>query len=203
MVSKAPLLLAAVLFAFGLAGLAQTVRQTDDPAARDAGGRLIIGRRPATTTPPLPAPQSAVSAATVEAVPAESETVAVAGSAAAGPSVPPVAEAELSTPTPQPPLGAAIAAAIAADGSEAVGNATGLAPLRIGMVVRESEDEPPVAAPAESESSSGATPDDGATVGQPGAAEGTPGPSEPEETPSSEGSAAETPTPAPSAGAAD
>ena len=139
MASKAPLVLAAVLFAFGLVGLAQTVRQTSDPI-HDPSGRLIVGRRAAVAPQPT-APEAVLSQTADEPLPVATETPVLNDGAPAGTTTSAPAEAAAPAPTPEPPLGSAIAAAIASDGPEAVGNATALTPLIIGAIARDADDE--------------------------------------------------------------
>lgn len=142
MASRAPLVLAAALFVLGIAGLAQTVRQTGTGATPAPLTELVIR--------PLAPPDTTSTAATADAVsdapspnpntaPTEPvKTIYVPATQAAAP-------AATEEPTPES-HGGAIAAGVASDGGETVpATATPLVPLRFGMIGRDNAAETPEA----------------------------------------------------------
>ena len=142
MASRAPLVLAAALFVLGMAGLAQTVRQTGHGATptplTELAARPLV---PSTLSPsPIaiaPTPMDAVSDV-VAPSPPPIETATRSGTTVFAPVPQRAAATATATPEPTPePRSAAIAAGVAADGDETVpASATRnpLHPLRFGMV---------------------------------------------------------------------
>ena len=146
MASRAPLVLAAALFVLGMAGLAQTVRQTGHGATptplTELAARPLV---PSTLSPSsiaiAPTPMDAVSDV-VAPSPPPIETPTRPGTTVFAPVPQPAAAtaAATATATPEPtpePRSAAIAAGVAADGDETVpasATTTPLHPLHFGMV---------------------------------------------------------------------
>ena len=155
MASRAPLVLAAALFVLGMAGLAQTVRQTGHGATptplTELAARPLV---PSTLSPSsiaiAPAPMDAVSDV-VAPSPPPIETATRSGTTVFAPVPQRAAATATATPEPTPePRSAAIAAGVAADGDETVpASATRnpLHPLRFGMVANGEAAGSPVATP--------------------------------------------------------
>lgn len=152
MASRAPLVLAAALFVLGIAGLAQTVRQTGN-AATPAPIVELVAR------PLAPSTSTARTFAVVEAVSDAPAPSPVPDAAATQPPTffapaPQLAAATAAaTPEPTPaPHGGAIAAGVASDGdgaAPAVAGANPLNPLRLGMIASDETSDPaePTATP--------------------------------------------------------
>lgn len=142
MASRAPLVLAAALFVLGMAGLAQTVRQTGHGATptplTELAARPLV---PSTLSPsPIaiaPTPMDAVSDV-VAPSPPPIETATRSGTTVFAPVPQRAAATATATPEPTPePRSAAIAAGVAADGDETVpasATRSPLHPLHFGMV---------------------------------------------------------------------
>lgn len=142
MASRAPLVLAAALFVLGMAGLAQTVRQTGHGATptplTELAARPLV---PSTLSPsPIsiaPTPMDAVSDV-VAPSPPPIETATRSGTTVFAPVPQRAAATATATPEPTPePRSAAIAAGVAADGDETVpasATTNPLHPLHFGMV---------------------------------------------------------------------
>ena len=155
MASRAPLVLAAALFVLGIAGLAQTLRQTSNGAPTPLSDLAIrpLAHSTSTTTGNNVAPLEAVSDVPApfpsdRPAPAPTDAPtrqATAVFAAATREAPPVVTQQ---PTPAP-NGGAIAVAVASDGDgtvPATATTTPLHPLRFGMVGRDADAETPASA---------------------------------------------------------
>lgn len=153
MASRAPLVLAAALFVLGMAGLAQTVRQTGHGATptplTELAARPLV---PSTLSPsPIaiaPTPMDAVSDV-VAPSPPPIETPTRSGTTVFAPVPQRAAATATATPEPTPePRSAAIAAGVAADGDETVpasATTNPLHPLHFGMVANGEAAGSPVA----------------------------------------------------------
>ena len=115
---RAPLLLAALLFALGTAGFGYTLARTPDPAARDSSTTLTFDPIPVTPSP-------FTQPVTVLDVPAAPSALGVAPAAAIAPDAPVVVPA------------AEIAASAAGQPGEAAAPTPNLTPIRIGQVTTE------------------------------------------------------------------
>ena len=181
MASRAPLVLAAALFVLGMAGLAQTVRQTGHGATPTPLTEMVA--RPLVPSPSspnsmaiAPTPMDAVSDV-VAPSPPPIETPTRSGTTVFAPVPQPSATtaAATATATPEPtpePRPAAIAAGVAADGDETVpasATTTPLHPLHFGMVANGESDATPA-------TTATATPEVPRTAQPAPAATGTPTP---------------------------
>jgi hypothetical protein len=143
MAGKAPLLVAALLFLLGIAGLVGTMRSTTDPAARRSDGELLVGERLAVAigpaTPTTPAEPTAEEPASP--VPAVRESPAAVQRVSPPPVITPEPEAATATVEPTPtPFTGAIAAGLASDSAGATPVAGPRPPLFLGMVGRDAEE---------------------------------------------------------------
>lgn len=178
MASRAPLVLAAALFVLGIAGLAQTVRQTGNAATPAPIGEVVARPlAPTTSTAPTFALVEAVSDAPAPSPVAETAATQPPTLLAPAPQL--AAATAAATPEPTPaPHGGAIAAGVASDGdgtTSAVAGANPLNPLRLGMIASDEASHPaePTATPTPVTAET-ATPDAAPTPALPST--GTPSP---------------------------